>query len=232
VSAAIDPPVAGADGCRSGWVVATACIDGRCVTVEVVAHMAPVIGAVRCGSLRALGVDMPIGLPERPGRAADREARALLSPRGMTVFPTPARALVSAPTYAEANQRSKALFGTGLTKQTFNLFVKIRELDAHVGPGDAVVEIHPECSFATMAGGVLPPKRTREGVAARIEALTESFEDVAGIVAAVPRSVAGADDVLDALAVLWSTRRYATNRHIELGDGGVDARSLPMRIVC
>ncbi len=224
--------VAGADGCRGGWVVATAALTGRAVTVEATESLAATVDAIHRGTLVVLGVDMPIGLPDHPPRAADLAARALLSPRGSTVFPTPPRSLVAAANYAEANARSKAEFGTGLTKQSFNLFGKIRELDALIGPGDAVVEIHPECSFAMMCGVVLPPKRGPAGIDARVAALTSEFDDVAGLAASLHRSVAAADDVLDALAVRWSARRFAQGQHVELGDGSHDRRGLPMRIVC
>jgi len=36
----------------------------------------------------------------------------------------------------------------------------------------------------------------------------------------------------DALAVLWSTRRYERGEHLTFGDDTVDARGLPMRVVC
>ena len=38
--------------------------------------------------------------------------------------------------------------------------------------------------------------------------------------------------LLDACAVLWSVHRYAAGEHRTFGDGAVDARGLPMRVVC
>jgi predicted RNase H-like nuclease len=207
----------GVDGCRGGWVVAGA--SG----VEVFDRLAAVIA--RHGG--PMGVDMPIGLPETWERAAERQARSFIRPRGSTIFPTPPRRIVSFDSYESANAASKETFGVGLTRQTFNLFPKLREVDALVRTTDAVlVEVHPECSFRALTGRVLPPKRTAEGATARRAALEPFF-------GALPVRVAGArpDDVLDAYAVLWTMRRFEAGRHLAFGDGAVDRYGTVMQIV-
>lgn len=175
-----------------------------------------------------VGVDMPIGLPCSTRRSADSEARAFLRPRGSTVFPTPPRALLEHDTYVDANAQSKARFGVGLTRQSFLLFPKIREVDTFVRarPADSVVEIHPECAFARMAGKPLSSKHFPEGRTER-EALLRVHLDV-GI---TPLRGAKTDDVLDAYAVLWSALRFARGTHVAFGDGAIDECGLPMRIV-
>ena len=55
--------IAGVDGCRGGWVVVTAPIDGGGSTVERFAQLDALIERVRTGAVRAAGIDMPIGLP-------------------------------------------------------------------------------------------------------------------------------------------------------------------------
>ena len=94
----------------------------------------------------------------------------------------------------------------------------------------AVVEVHPESSFAEIAGApLLSTKRTAIGRHERRELL-------AGVVPGCPALLAGhyrgaaPDDVVDAVAVLWSTNRWARGEAIVLGDGAVDRRALPMRI--
>ena len=87
----------GADGCRGGWVVADR--DG----VEVADRLDEVVADA---TVVVVGVDMPIGLPGQWGREADRQARQLLGrPGASSVFPTPPRSLLTATTYATANQR-------------------------------------------------------------------------------------------------------------------------------
>ena len=211
--------VCGVDGCRAGWVVAT---RTECRVVE---HLDDTAAA-----FAVIGVDMPIGLPETPPRSSDGAARRFLAPRGSTIFPTPPRALVHHTDYATANAASKERFGCGLSRQAFGLFPKMREVDALAAAvvRDRLVEIHPECAFARMAGAPLPPKRTAEGRQLR-GALVRTLVgiDVAG----TRVRGAAAHDVLDACAVLWSARRFAAGTAVTFGDGAVDARGLPMRIV-
>jgi len=213
--------VAGADGCRTGWVVATR-DDLR------------VVARLDIGGIDLLGVDMPIGLPVDARRACDVEARRALGLRGSSVFPTPPRACLGATTHPEAVERARAAFGAGISVQAFHLLPKIAEVDALVDPlePDRVVEISPELAFATMRrlrtgeSTPLPRKIEREGAAARRRLLhAEGIE-----VRPVPRG-ARADDVLDAYAVLWSAERFARGEAIVFGDGSRDERGLPMRIV-
>jgi len=216
--------VVGADGCRGGWVLA----DRH--GAEVVERLDDIVADA---TVVVVGVDMPIGLPREWGREADREARRLLGrPGASSVFPTPPRSLLTATTYATANERSKSELGRGLTRQTYHLFRRIREVDRLVtaltgAEGERLVEIHPECSFRVMAGAALPSKHTADGIEQRRALLLPRFGPV---VDARPRGAA-ADDVLDAYAVLWSAERFARGEHLTFGDGSVDELGLPMRIV-
>ena len=218
--------MAGVDGCRTGWVVAVGPATGvEPVDVRVVRSFADVLAL----DVDVIGVDIPIGLPASGVRACDVAARRLLGPRRSSVFPAPARAVLGAATWEEANARSRAVDGRGLARQTFGLLAKIAEVDRLVTPAaqQRVVEVHPEVAFATMAGGPMAsPKRTAEGGAARRALVTERFGEV-------PARLPGAapDDVLDACAVLWVAGRFHRRVHEVLGDGAVDARGLRMEIV-
>ena len=212
------PRVAGVDGCRVGWVVAT--MDGVSVSRS--------FATIAAANFDVVAVDMPIGLPDTWGRAADRAARAYIRPRGACIFPAPPRPLLAFDTYADANAASKARFGRGLTRQTFNLFAKLREVDAVIDATNQsrFAEASPECSFRALTGNVLASKRTREGRQARHRALEAEFGPI-------DLRLAGAqpDDVLDAYALLWTARRYADGTAIWLRSGDVDSRGLMMRIV-
>jgi len=220
--------VAGADGCRTGWVVCRRDDEGV-LDIRVVKTLA------EAGEdLAILAVDMPIGLVDtpRPGRACEREARALLPGKTSSVFPTPCRPALACATHAEANAVSKAL-GVGLTRQTFHLFPKMREVDAllrsNEGLRPVVREAHPELAFARMNGGkpVISRKRRPEGFAERLDLLARhgfSWE---------PRSLPGAarDDVLDAIAVCRTALLIAQGRATRLGPAHErDRHGLPMNI--
>ncbi len=210
--------VAGVDGCRGGWVVATR--DGWRVvpSFETIAR-----------EFALIGVDMPIGLPDGWHRDADRAARAFIRPRGSCVFPTPPRSLIHHDDYALANATSKARFGVGVTRQTFNLFPKIRDVDRtiDVAAQHRFLEVHPECSFTALTGAVLAPKRTLAGRQRRQEALEERF----GPIEHRPSTAVRPDDVLDAYAVLWTALRHQRGESETLGGTEIDSTGLVMRIV-
>jgi predicted RNase H-like nuclease len=194
--------LAGADGCRSGWVLAT----------RHGARVIPTLGAAAEGYVH-IGVDMPVALADTWGRRCDDEARRLLAGRASTIFSAPPRPLLTYTDYPHANAASKRLFGRGLTRQAFNLLPKMREVSALAAERPSLLlEIHPECSFRTMAGHNLSPKRTAAGFAER-RALIES------VFGSVDTKLAGAarDDVLDAYAVLWSVERHQRAEHLVLG---------------
>jgi predicted RNase H-like nuclease len=210
--------VYGLDGCPGGWVCASA------TGVTVVRNLSEVLQ--RTGAV--IGIDMPIGLPAGGARASDRLARQFLPGRASTIFSTPTRDLIDVGDYAATNAASRARHGRGISKQAFNLFARIRELDAFVTAADEerVAEIHPECSFRQMTGQVLVSKHTPAGLISRREAIVERFGEV-------PERVPGAksDDILDAYAVLWSATRFSRGEHRTLSDGARDERGLLMRIV-
>ena len=83
--------VAGADGCREGWVCVTARSQGKgrlaLVEVVVVADIEALMGISRACAAQAL--DIPIGLSPDGRRQADYEARRRIGPRRSSVFPTP-----------------------------------------------------------------------------------------------------------------------------------------------
>lgn len=210
------PRVCGVDGCRDGWVVASA--SG----VQVVPRLELLLP-----DFDIIGIDMPVGLSDGEPRACDRAARKALPNRGSTVFPAPPRPLLHHTDYATANAESRRIFGRGISRQAFAIWPKVRELDevARRAPG-RFVEIHPECSFTEMTGIVPPSKHGDPGKKFRREALERVFGGVA-------TSVRGAkpDDVLDAYAVLWSALRFSRGEHRVIGSDPDDTCGLPVRIV-
>lgn len=220
--------VAGADGCRTGWVVCRREPDGT-LDIRVVKALAEA-----CEGLSILAVDMPIGLLDvpRPPRACEVEARRLLPGKTSSVFPTPCRPALACTTHAEANRISKAL-GIGLTQQTFHLFPKMREIDellrARRKLQRVVYEAHPELAFARMNEGkpVLSKKRQPDGYAERLKLLARH-----GFKTNVDRlSGAARDDILDAVAVCRTATLIAAGTATRLGPAAKkDRHGLPMNI--
>jgi predicted RNase H-like nuclease len=220
--------VAGADGCRTGWVVCRRDVDGT-LDIRVAKTFAEA-----CEGLSVLAVDMPIGLVDlpRPGRACEREARALLPGKASSVFPTPCRPALACTTHAEANALSKTL-GIGINQQTFHLFPKMREVDALMRANTKlhgiVYEAHPELAFARMNGGkpVLSKKRQPDGYAERRRLLARH-----GFKTKIERlSGAARDDILDAIAVCRTATLIAAGKATCLGPTDErDRHGLPMNI--
>ncbi len=205
--------IAGVDGCRAGWVVATLDRTSGGLSVEVATHFAALL-ALR-PAWAAIAVDIPIGLPERGPRACDLAARKLLGPRATSrVFPAPLRDVLFEDTYAGACRRSRALHGKALSRQAFAILPKIREVDAalRARPRAPVFEVHPELSFRALARSdrALASKKSREGRAQRERLVRQAFRAV-DLGERPPRGAAR-DDVLDAFAALWTARRLATGR--------------------
>ena len=220
--------VAGADGCRTGWVICRRDASGA-LAVSIVKTL-----AVACEGLSVLAVDMPIGFVDRPRppRSCEVEARRLLPGKTSSVFPTPARPVLSCETYDEANALSRSL-GVGLTRQTFHLFDKMNEVDGLLRDRPdlrpVLHEAHPELAFARLNGErpVLSRKRTPEGHAERRRLL-----EAHGFPCPVERLPGAArDDILDAIAVCRTALLIAGGRARRLGSADArDAAGLPMNI--
>ncbi len=209
--------VTGVDGCAAGWVAVT--LAGRAagqlvigVTVAATLDLLPLT--------EITGIDMPLGLLGAGWRDSDLLARRALGRRGVTVFAIPPRAVWECQSYAEANRLCRELAGQGLSVQAWGLRRKIAEADqfrrgvATATGGVRLYEVHPELSFAALAGAPLPDsKHTPAGLAVRRDLLAR-----VGIT--LPPKVAGAavDDLLDAAAVAWSARRIATGTAVTLAN--------------
>jgi predicted RNase H-like nuclease len=207
-------PVSGVDGCPAGWVAVTlspaapppippipeAAPEVVTVTVAAALDDLPLSGIT--------GIDMPLGLLAAGWRDADLLARRALGRRGATVFAIPPRPVWECASYAEANRVCRALTGKGMSVQAWGLRRKIAAADefrlgAGAAAGVRLHEVHPELSFAAMAGAPLTDsKHTPAGLVIRRDLLAK-----AGIL--LPPKVSGAaeNDLLDAAAVAWSARR-------------------------
>lgn len=194
----------GIDGTRGGWVVVVV-DDDRIADVWRVTRLATVVE--RVGAV-PIGIDIPVGLLDRPRRTADVAARAQLAHTASSVFPAPCRSVVDAyrsgtvTQHGAATALSRHVTGVGLSRQTWNLVDKIAEADALVEGGVGLWEVHPELAFHLRAGRTLAGKRSWNGVMARLAILR-------GLGVLLPDRVEGGDrlqpdDVVDAAIVAWT----------------------------
>ncbi|WP_353649631.1 DUF429 domain-containing protein [Nakamurella sp. A5-74] len=201
--------VLGVDGWTGGWVGVE--LDDRgVVATHVAAEIDQLVAG--CPDVTVVGIDMPIGLADQGVRACDLAGRLLLGSRRATLFPVPTRDALVCEDYQQALIISREQGSGGFSRQAWSLRGKILQIDrwypAATRAGLAVHEVHPELSFAAIAGSVLPEsKKTWAGLRRRLALLAEQsivVPDAPGPAATVP-----SDDVLDAAVVAWTARRIA-----------------------
>lgn len=213
----MNPVLAGVDGCPAGWyAVSGPQADGR-VAGAVHAGFADLLQALPAAA--RVAVDIPIGLNDRGERACDQAARQRLGPRASSIFTAPLRGVLGAASHPEASARRRAVEGKGMSIQAYNILRKVEEVDTTLRASAAwagrVHETHPEVCFLEMNGGVplAYGKKGAEGRRLRLTLLEAVFPGQAErLLDEFPRRAVQADDVLDALACLWTAQRLAQGR--------------------
>lgn len=225
----------GVDGCKAGWLGAWV-EDGRW-DVGVYAEFG-LLWADHADAEVVL-VDIPIGLAEGGDRAVEPLVRQMLGPRRSSVFNTPARSAVHAPTKEAARVANRKASGKSLSEQSLGIMNKIREVDSfladHPEAREKVLESHPEVCFSMAAGQPMAyAKRDVPGVVERYDILHRHVPDVRGVLdrvrAGYPASKVAGDDVFDAL-ILAVTAGQGVNRLQSVPDPvEYDETGLPMAI--
>lgn len=230
--------IAGIDGCPSGWLCIFEELPSRRLGSKIFRSIADVFAAAP--ELELLAIDIPIGLTEAGPRQCDVEARRRLRPhRASSVFSAPIRPTLSATSYPEACEISFNAQQKKLSKQSWAIYPKIREVDEflrlHADAASRVYEVHPEVTFAAWNGSPLvDPKKSVSGIARRSELIAAHFGANAfnNVRQRYRRSKANDDDILDAFAALWTAGRIASGIAESLPEEPlIDGAGLPMRIV-
>jgi predicted RNase H-like nuclease len=247
--------IAGVDGCKAGWVAVTLLPGGepRCAVFPSFAMLVDQLPGDA-----VIAVDMPIGLPERTGhggRGPEALVRRHLGARQSSVFSIPSRSAVHAEpgpfdgpeAWYAAHRRASAVARAtsdpprGISIQAFGIFAKIREIDRLLRDQPAlrarIIESHPEAAFWRLNGGqaMATPKKVKGAVnpagMAERRALLARLGLGAEFLEARPPGGAGADDVLDAAAVLFVAARHARGEAVPFPDPpGADECGIPLAI--
>ena len=208
--------IIGIDGCKSGWFSIWENQD-KSIHSSVFSNLNELKNFFKNESQLILGIDMPVVLSEVIPRQADQLARKLLSKKASSVFTAPTPEMLDQPNYEKASLVSKRLFGKSMSLQSWYLFPKIKDVQTMIHHEDMqIYEIHPELSFRAMNNEqvILESKKTQEGFALRNALLSMHFknfifEDIRNQYA---RKDVMDNDILDALAVLWSAKRIQSNQ--------------------
>jgi predicted RNase H-like nuclease len=227
----------GVDGCKAGWFYFQ--FDGSNMSFGVVESAAELLH--QTGEDACILIDIPIGRPEggKLERTCDLAARKALSPkRHSSVFPTPCRQTLSATSYEDASAINRRILGRGLTKQSWAIAPKIREVDDLMASSKvarrSIRETHPEVCFWGLAGGPMEyPKKTREGYLERMRILKLVEPRAEQMIALAFLAHGGfeavRDDVVDAF-VAAVCARAATNLQTLPENPDTDPCGLPMEM--
>jgi predicted RNase H-like nuclease len=231
--------LAGIDGCKAGWICASRNTSTGELRFDLMASAAALLDLPHHPEV--LCIDIPIGLPDCGGRECDREARRLLGrPRGSSVFPAPIRPALKASTREEASRITERADGRRVGAQAWALHPKIRAVDELLASRSEartrLREVHPEVSFWAWNEGraIQAGKKTPDGKKARLR-LVEAWLSP-GLLDVLRKNHraqdVGDDDVLDAIAALWTAARVADGSALTLpAPPPLDAVGLRMEIV-
>ena len=230
--------LAGVDGCRGGWLCILKDTETGAVTAEVFGSARELFSQEPAPAV--LTIDIPIGLPEEGSRTCDTEARALLGPRGRSVFPAPVRPALGATSRTEASRITREVDGRGVSPYAWGIYPKVREVDAALRADVSlqawVREVHPEVCFWASNGRepMAYGKKKPEGRFDRLELIETHFG--AGVTEPVralfPAKDVADDDILDAFAALWTAERVFSGEAETLpADPPADGVGLRMEMV-
>lgn len=197
----------GIDGCKGGWV--SVIISNTGFNIDIIGSIGEVF--LNHSDSDTVLVDMPIGLPQSTeDMRPDAAVRTMLKGKASSIFSTPCRQAVFANTYVEANEINRKVLGKGLSKQSYAICGKIKEIDEYLCNNpqykNRLLESHPELCFAKLNLGVpiYENKHTYEGARKRIELLSLYYDKTKEILDCVyndNKLKNFLDDVIDALCL-------------------------------
>jgi predicted RNase H-like nuclease len=222
--------VAGVTPCVSGWLVASAKVQGTIFSPEdprVIETFGEVLD--QRPTFSVVAVNAPIGYPEKAilgGRACDRDARVLLGRRGSAVHSAPVRGSLE-----------QGAVGTDdyLDAITMELLPRYREVASEMAPyrQRTVYEVHSELSFYQLNEDVPLQwsKKIEQGWEERRTLLEKTIPGVERILAAEIKDVPYSH-LLDVAAFLWTARRIFAKSGLRVPiDPEWDDAGLRMEIV-
>lgn len=198
----------GIDGCKGKWLCVAISRTGCEVNLfdhirEVCEHYEPADSIL---------IDMPIGLPENANdMRPDAALRKALKGKASSVFNVPCRQAIYQAEYEKASATNHEIMGKKLSKQSFAILPKIKEVDLFLQTNPAwknhLLESHPEYCFSLLNSGlpVIENKQTAEGMTKRLSLLQQHYPNSCELLnrfkMRYPTLASKNDDLLDALVL-------------------------------
>lgn len=229
----------GVDGCRAGWFYVSL-DDSNNWETGIFPDIQSLIEKFHGECL--ILVDIPIGLRHKGNleRLCDKEARKNLGNRKASVFPAPCRKAVYESRYEEASLINYELTGRKLSKQSWFISNKIKQVDDLLTNSLAsrkLREVHPEICFwgLNRRKSMKYKKKTPEGFDERLDVIRNVYKEcdelVEEVLSKYKRYEVAKDDVLDAL-IGAVTARFGFNslKTIPVAPE-YDEKGLPMEMI-
>ncbi len=236
----------GIDGCRGGWISVQAKFPTKNHDEWNIEFFNNITDFWNQHSNAALVlIDIPIGMRDsgRISRLNDIEARNYLKNKGVStssIFPTPCRDALYAESYPEANKINRELTGKGLSKQSWNICPKIREVDRFLIQNnnliDVFIESGPELCFLHFLKNKskISSKKTQKGINERISLLSQytqiSKDNLDLNLDNFKRKNVSIDDILDAYILALSASQGRGGIQIFPQDFEKDSKGLSMKL--
>ena len=231
--------ISGVDGCRGGWLAFQ--FDGKKWGGDLFEGINDLYNE---SDSQLILIDIPIGLRtnEYSERLCDLQARKILKKRKSSIFPAPSRFALNCNEYRLASQKNKETTGRGLSKQTFNIIPKIREVDNFIRSKNynprmkRIREVHPEVCFWGLNGcsEMEYNKKSALGIYERMQVLGAYIEDAAKIFdqtrGGFKKNQVADDDIIDAL-VCAVTAIFKESLSTLPHEPEIDTNGIPMEIV-
>ena len=230
----------GADGCKDGWFCVS--LEDKGWAFRVISDMQTL--GEHFTHANSVLIDIPIGLLNSgtDERCCDTQARKLLKrPRSSSVFPAPASQSLRAIDYQDALIINRESTGRGLSKQTWAIVPKIRDIDnllsTHNELKGVLRECHPELCFWALNGksAMQYNKKTKEGKQERLAVLQQFFKPCYELFEQASskflRRQVAHDDIIDAM-VCAVTAKFGYNNYTTVPPIPTrDIHGLPMEMV-
>ncbi|MGH7885114.1 MAG: DUF429 domain-containing protein [Thermodesulfobacteriota bacterium] len=208
----------GVDSCKKGWFVVAINVSLNW-EVGVFENFGKVVS--KYSSFDNLLIDIPIGLPTQGSRTCDILTREKLGRRGTSVFTVPCRRAIYSGSYEEACRINLEINGKKLSKQTWNIVPKIKQLEKFLVSNtyylNKIRESHPEICFYTLSDSkpMQNSKKTEDGIKERLNLMKSIFPKAEILFKyskqKFTRSEVSKDDIVDALILAISASNLTGN---------------------
>ena len=232
----------GMDGCPAGWLC-IASVPSHKWEARIFSTLKEAWNNYKKSNPELILIDIPIGFMEEgpEPRVCDRLAREYLTrARASSIFPVPCRAAIYAESYEEASKINKMKTSNGISKQSWNITPKMREMDellqADTAAQKIFIESMPEICFTALNEDkpMRFYKKFKEGIRERLEVLETKGKMDKSLFLNIKNQFKAThvkdDDILDALVLSVSASGGISKLGFLPALQELDVTGLPMRI--